>query len=94
MVLDQKICTCLLENIATTGVIEQLFFYPKEVALPIIINFNAGLFSAIFVTCAGKVILNDIFVLILCFISYRVLFVGRPFQELPQNVFVSRLAQY
>ena len=76
MVLDQKICTCLLENIATTGVIEQLFFYPKEVALPIIINFNAGLLSAIFVTCVSTVILDDIFVLTLCFVSYRVPLVG------------------
>ena len=72
--------------------------FPHFFALKLSISPSAlkdrSLFCDFFCTCAGKVILNDIFVLILCFISYRVLFVGRPFQELPQNVFVSRFTQY
>ena len=70
------------------------FFCIEIICHAIIIIFNSNLFSVIFCTSAGTVILDDIFVLILCFMAYRLLFVERPFQELPQNVFVSRLVRY
>ena len=55
---------------------------------------NCGLLSVNFCTCADTVILDNIFVFTLCFMTYRLLFAERPFQELPQNVFVSRPTQY
>ena len=58
------------------------------------ITINGGLFFVIFCLYTDTVILDDTSVLILCFMTYRLLSFGRPFQESPQNVFVSRLAQY
>ena len=74
--------------------ISPLFFCLEIIYCTIIINLNGGLLPVIFVICAGTVILDDLFVLISCFRSYRLLFVEKPFQELPQNVFVSRFAHY
>ena len=65
------------------------FFCLEVIYRVIAIISNCGLPSVNFCTCADTVLSDNIFVFMLCFMTYRLLFVEKPFQELPQNVFIS-----